>query len=79
MPEEEDPGQLPHLLPSVGGAEKVFHPPVLQEAEDRLNANGQYREGPEHGAAGLYPGGASELHLESVHPGHICLLLSWMR
>ena len=36
----------------------------------RLNANGQYREGPEHGAAGLYPGGARELHLESVHPGH---------
>ena len=23
-------------------------------------------EGPEHGAPGLYPGGASELHLESI-------------
>ena len=29
LPEEKDPGQLPHLLPLVGGAEKVFHPPVL--------------------------------------------------
>ena len=29
LPEGKDPGQLPHLLPWVGGTEKIFHPPVL--------------------------------------------------
>ena len=33
---------------------------------------GQYHDGPEYGAARLYPGGASDLDLASVHPGHHC-------
>ena len=33
---------------------------------------GQYHDGPEYGAARLYPGGASDLDLASIHPGHLC-------
>ena len=45
---------------------------MLYKAHDLYNGPGQYHEGPEYGAAGLYPGGASDLDLASVHPGHLC-------
>ena len=51
---------------------KTLHIPVLYKAHDLYNGPGQYHKGPEYGAAGLYPGGASDLDVASVQPGHVC-------
>ena len=46
--------------------------PYTCAVRNRVNAQRQYYEDPEYGAAGLCWGGASKLHLASVQPGCVC-------
>lgn len=65
-------------IPQVGGAEKVFHPPVSKKLKIVSMPMDNTVKVLSAVAAGLYPGGAGELHLESVHLPHLSSFLGEM-